>query len=81
MYNFVVSTVPADGLTPLGARASAGAVIKFGFFIYKRMALEGLTHWSWNQMADILQMTFSHPFSWMKIVVLWFTDFTEICSH
>ena len=27
MFNFVVSTVPADALAPLGARASAGTVM------------------------------------------------------
>ena len=27
MYNFVVGIVPADGLVPIGARASAGTVM------------------------------------------------------
>ena len=31
---FVVSTVPADGLAPLGARTSAGTEMRFGSFTY-----------------------------------------------
>ena len=27
-----------------------------------------LTHWGLNKLADILQMTFSNTFSWMKVV-------------
>ena len=28
---------------------------------------EGLTHWGWDKMAAIFQMTFSDTFSWMKV--------------
>ena len=36
IYNFVVTTVPADGLAPLGARASAGTVmINFRSRLYR----------------------------------------------
>ena len=38
MSNFSVSAVPADGLAPLGARASAGAVMtKYGTFVYTKL--------------------------------------------
>ena len=41
---FSVSTVPADDLAPLGARAFAGAVMtQFGSWVYKGLALQGLS--------------------------------------
>ena len=58
MPNFVVITVPADALAPVGARASAGIVMtKLGSLMYKVLALKELTHWAeqkcnW-QFADI----------------------------
>ena len=30
-----------------------------------------LTHWGWDRMATIFQMTFSNAFSWMKIFKFW----------
>ena len=42
-FNFVVSTVPADGLAPLGARPSADTVMtKHRFHIDMKLALQGL---------------------------------------
>ena len=62
--NFSVSTVLADGLAPLGDRASAGAVMmQLRSQTYMRLALQGLTHWGWDKMATILQTTFSSEFS------------------
>ena len=31
-----------------------------------------VTHWGWDKMTAFLQTTFSHTFSWMKIVVFLF---------
>ena len=31
-----------------------------------KLDIDGLTHWGWDKMATILQMTFSNAFSWMK---------------
>ena len=40
MSHYLVSTVPEDGLAPLGARPSVGTVmITFGFLIYKGITL------------------------------------------
>ena len=30
--------------------------------------IDNLTHWGWDKMAAILQMTFSDAFSWTKVV-------------
>ena len=44
MLNFIVITVPADGLAPVGARPSAGTVMtKFRSYIFKQYTLEGST--------------------------------------
>ena len=43
MYYFIVNIVPADDLTPSGARASAGAVMtKLVSYICRGPALKGL---------------------------------------
>ena len=42
MSKSAVCTVQADGLAPLGARPSAGAVMKFGSCILMEPALKGL---------------------------------------
>ena len=45
IYNFVSSTVIADGLAPLGARTSAVTVMaKFWSRVYKGPTLEWLIH-------------------------------------
>ena len=41
-----------------------------------------LTHWGWDKMAAIFQMTSSYTFSWMKIYEFWLTHWgraTHIC--
>ena len=49
MSTFVVSTVPADGLAPSGARLSAGTVMsKPGSQIYMELALKELTDYRLN---------------------------------
>ena len=41
MFNFLVIIVPADGLAPLGAKASADTVIvKFGSHVLMKLALK-----------------------------------------
>ena len=63
--NFAVSTVPADGLAPPGARASAGTVMtKFVPHIYSRLALEGL----WRYDISNSQQYFSHV--WYQAITL-----------
>ena len=39
---------------------------------FTRKELMFLTHWGWNKMTAVLQMTFSNSFSWMKMVVFSF---------
>ena len=38
------------------------------------------TYWGLNNMATILQMTFSNIFSWKKKVSNFYSNFTEVCS-
>ena len=46
MYNFVATTVPGDGPTPLGARASSGRVMaRFESRLFAGPALEGSTYY------------------------------------
>ena len=76
--SFAFSTAPADGLAPLGVKASAGKIMtKVSLHIYTEPALDGkersypLSHWGQDKMTVILKTTLSNPFtfSWIKIVV------------
>ena len=44
-------------------------------WLFNSLALGGvlimLTHWDWDEMITIFQLTFSNAFSWMRIVVFW----------
>ena len=52
MSNFVIRAVPADGLAPPGARASAGTVLTlFKYSIYTRLDLES---WSLHHELGFL---------------------------
>ena len=64
MFDSVVSTAPADGLAPIGARPSAGTVMpKFGFHIsYKGQTLEVLI-WIINSVLK-RSSTSSTPFEY-----------------
>ena len=57
MFNFVVITVPADVLAPLGARASAGTVMtKSGFCVYiYRTSISRVKGLSWPVDTDTTQ--------------------------
>ena len=53
--NFAISTVPADGPAPLGARSSAGTVMtKFGSCISTAAALEWLPTMCTVLSADVI---------------------------
>ena len=53
--DYAVTTAPADGLAPLGARPSADRVMaKFGFWTSTELALGGLTHWLQRCIRNLL---------------------------
>ena len=62
--------MPADGLTPTGTRASAGAVVtKFGSRIFSVPELRWLAYCGMNKNTEIMQATFSKSFSLIKVSV------------
>ena len=67
MFIFVVSTVPADGLAPDGARSSAGTVMKqFESYTSMQLAYEML-EWALNRSSDyvIFQLFISNSVRWL----------------
>ena len=62
--------MPADGLTPSGTRASAGAVVtKFGSRLFSVPELRWLAYCGMNKNTEIMQATFSKSFSLIKVSV------------
>ena len=60
MFNFVISTVPADGLVPLGAEKYVGTtVVRYWSCICANSAFEELKLWGVNEMATNLAAIFT----------------------
>ena len=70
MSNFVVSTLPADGLAPAGAGAFAGTVMtEFLSFIYTNQHLKG--KWYTGVLVILLCATRDGWCAYLKILLVW----------
>ena len=71
---FLISTVPTDGLAPLGARTSGDSVMfKFGCCIYLRLTPEGL------KINCLINMDFVlKPNLWNMVAEIWSPSGTQI---
>ena len=70
--NFAISTVPADGLAPWGARTSVGTVMtKFGshlsLYIHIGLALQGLKKWKHSGFILNCMIGYSNSYTYIAL--------------